>query len=734
MTMSGDLAKSVDQPASVAPARRNGLLVSMWRRRLLFLGAFFGVFAVVVLAFVLLPVTYLATGSVIVAEQEPGIANASAAWAQKIGDPADLESQLLMIRSPRVIRLAAAETGTLETALLECHHDTESRGLSLLRIGQLTTCDKIKTDEDAFVDYLQSRYFVGSVGRSRVINISYKSTLPEAARGMVNALITAFLEDQRSNLSKGREVAATWLWDELRRLDAELHDEDAKIQTFRTQKGLMRGANAPINSERLTSTSQQLATAEAARAEAAARLQEIKAGQSRGSSEASAVLSSRAIADLKQQMTAVNGQLILASSVLGPRHPTLQALQREYASLQAQFAQEVAVLAANAEKAYVAADAVVATLRGQLETVKTEVAKATVDEASIESMVRGVEIKRTQYSDLHKRASELETERRVLLGSTRLVNLAELPNVPFFPKRLPFVIAGFVIAFLFAAVLVLWRDRSDRTVRGASELVLTTGVLMLARVPQLIGSPTKFARGILPQRNGTLSHRAALDAAQKDEAFQEALRKIHGSLVFATGNRKTQTVLVASPGTREGKTFLMLALARFVAASGRRVLVVECDMRRPSIKSTLGLEGDHGLLDVLQGSIAAPQALATRVIPELDILPAGGPVTESIDGLVANRMPEFIRWAQTYDLVLLDGTSSDSLIDTCMLAKYADGILCCARWGQTSIDNIIETLNGIRSVGGHVLGTVITMVNPGDYRLYEPALTSTASIAYLKAS
>src|SRR5438128_284461 len=88
MTMSGDFAKSVDQPASVAPARRNGLLVSMWRRRLLFLGAFVGVFALVVLAYVLLPVTYLATGSVIVAEQEPGIANASAAWAQKIGDPA----------------------------------------------------------------------------------------------------------------------------------------------------------------------------------------------------------------------------------------------------------------------------------------------------------------------------------------------------------------------------------------------------------------------------------------------------------------------------------------------------------------------------------------------------------------------------------------------------------------------------------------------------------------------
>jgi Mrp family chromosome partitioning ATPase len=230
-----------------------------------------------------------------------------------------------------------------------------------------------------------------------------------------------------------------------------------------------------------------------------------------------------------------------------------------------------------------------------------------------------------------------------------------------------------------------------------------------------------------------LPHRAALDLAQKDEAFQEALRKLYGSLVFATGNRKTQTVLVASPGACEGKTFLTLALARFVAASGRRVLVVECDMRRPILKSALGLEGNHGLLDVLRG-IAAPQSLATSVIPGLDILAAGGPVTEPIELLVANRMPDFVRSVQSYDLVLLDAPSSESLIDACMFAKHADGILCCAHWGRTSIDGIVEALNGIRGAGGLVLGTVITMVNPNGYRLYEPAPTSTASIAYLKAS
>ena len=717
------------------PGRRNGILVRVWRRRSIALAIFCAVFSLAVIALIVLPVNYLAVGSVIVAEPEPGVANASAAWSQKIGDPADMESQLLVIRSPRVLRLMATEPDTIEVVLRECRYTADHRRLGWLFPWMGMSCEKLKADSDELIDYLQARFLVGSAGRSRVINIAYKSMMPDVAQSMVNILVTAFLDDQRINLSKGREVAAAWLWEELRRLDAEIHDADAKIQAYRSAKGLMRGANAPINSERLTSTSQQLAAAEAVRAEAAAKLDEIRADQNRGSSNASAVLASRAISDLKQQITAVSGQLNIASTVFGPKHPSYIALKRELEGLQDRFAAEVSGIAANAEKAYNATEAVVESLRRQLEMVKSQVTTASADEASIESMVRSVETKRAQYSDVHKRASELETERRVLLGSTRLVNLAEKPNTPFFPKRMPFLVGGFTLGIMLAFIAALLRDRVDRSVRSSIELAAASGTSTLAEIPEVGGGRSSVLRRMFFRRTETPSLKAALDAAKHDTRLQNSLRKLYAGLLFATGIRKCSTLLVASAGKAEGKTFLSFTLAQFAATSGRRVLVVECDARNPVLQSALNLKSDRGLMDVLRGTATLRDALTPQVGPNLDLLSAGHSDTEPVELFMENLKSELLRWTQSYDLVILDSPPSNNLMDACMLAKHVDGVLWCARWGISSLSDSVAALDTIRSAGGRIVGTVITMFTPNEYSLYEPTKAPPmVRQAYLKAS
>jgi succinoglycan biosynthesis transport protein ExoP len=234
-----------------------GLLAKIWRRRGLFVWTFVALFGAVVASLLVLPVRFLATGSVIVAEQEPGIDNPSPGWAEKVGDPADLESQLLVVRSPRVMRLALQSPGVLDAVLRDCRNRWNSPLLGWLgeKIPS-SSCDRLKPDSEALLEYVQGSYSVGAVGRSRVINIGYFSPEPGTAQTLANALINAFLEDQRTNKSSGRLMAADWLWQELRQLDKQIRDEDAKIESFRAEKGLTRGSYAPITSERLTSIAQ----------------------------------------------------------------------------------------------------------------------------------------------------------------------------------------------------------------------------------------------------------------------------------------------------------------------------------------------------------------------------------------------------------------------------------------------------------------------------------------------
>jgi succinoglycan biosynthesis transport protein ExoP len=716
---------------------------ALWRRRRVFAAVFFSTIALTGFALLVLPVRYVATSSVIVAEQEPGVSNASAAWAQKMGDPADLESQLLVIRSPRVMRLVMDAPGVSAAILEECRQTSGG----LLSVS-LTACENLKTDSAAFIEYVQTRYAVAAVGRSRVINISYQSPIPEVAQIMANALTSGFLDDQRAAGANGREVATSWLWQELRQLDGELRDADAKIQSFRRTKGLMRGANAPISSERLTSIGQQLSVAEAARAEAAARLQEIKSEQFRNSRDAPSVLSSRAIADLKQQLTVISAQLASSATVLGPKHPSLLALEREQALIHQRLADEVASIAASAQKAYDANDDLVKSLKKQMEAVKAEVGSATSDEASIESMVRGAEIKRQQYADLYKRASELETERRVLLGSTRLVSLAELPSKPFFPKKIPFLAAGSTIGLMLGVLACFLSDRLKPRVstetpspvmavatnapgglspaaiarseprqetaanNSAPEpevrpslLAAVTGVPVLARLRLLKAElPISPITAILHGNVGLPLWRA-LAIARQDRELQKALEQLNTALgTMQHGGRR---VLITSAGTSEGKTLVTLALAENIAAAGRRVLIVECDLMHPAFEQALASKGGPGLLGVLRGSKRPGEVVVRTANPNLDVIAAGG-ATAAIPNLMARKeFVDLLSWTSHYDAVLFDAPLS-AFMPNGPLAL--DSVLLCVRNDSSSIGRALAATAAIKAVGGKSVGIAVTMV------------------------
>jgi uncharacterized protein involved in exopolysaccharide biosynthesis len=176
----------------------------LWRRRrifgVIFMFALFPAFA----AFVLWPARYQTAGMVIVGNLDAS-SNVVAAGSEKLGDPADLESQLLIARSPRMIRLALERPGVAEAIQEEC----QGRGLlSLLRRGD---CSKLKPGSEDLLSYVAPRYTVRAEGRSRVISMGFRSSSPEVAFILANALVVTYLEDQRAENGHAREEAAKWL-------------------------------------------------------------------------------------------------------------------------------------------------------------------------------------------------------------------------------------------------------------------------------------------------------------------------------------------------------------------------------------------------------------------------------------------------------------------------------------------------------------------------------------------
>lgn len=483
-----------------------------------------------------------------------------------------MESQLLVVRSTRSMRLVLSRPGIIETIRNECQN---SQNLITRYVYQVN-CADLDAESSSAIDYLQNHYTIGGAGRSRVITVGYTSRDPETARTMANALIDAVLQDHIDGISEGREVAIKGLDDELSRLDSQIRSDDAKIQTFRSSKGLTNGAAGPLTAERLSNLSGQLAVAEASRSQASAVIAAVRAGGTAAAATLPSISENRAVVEMKERLSGLQGQVAAAAMSLGPRHPTIRTLEGQIASARSSLERALAGAVETARKQYDVADRTVSSLQGELETAKTAASTANREEASIEQMVRDLGVKKSQYSTLFEQRKSLESEQKALLGSTRLVSTAEIPDRKYFPKTAPFVAGGVALGLILAAgiALLVGNLRRPRQIWD-EEVQQPVAAVAASPVPQPILAH-------LPAIRAASGLRAKLAEADRDPAMQTALQQVLDVVLGPSRHvGGTRSLVVLSAFAGEGKTFTSMALAQAALKRGARVLVVEADMRRP---------------------------------------------------------------------------------------------------------------------------------------------------------
>lgn len=623
---------------------RSGILAAIWRHRLLFVVIFLSIFAISIFTALVLPARYLATSMAIVAEADPGT-KISDVWAQKQGDPADLESQIMILRSPRLLKLALSQPGALEAAFEDCRNTSGN-------------CGDKQEISPKLIEEVAKHYSMAAVGRSRVLSISYTSASPDIAMTMANALVTAYLDDQRGTESSNREVAAKWLWQEVTDLDGEIRTSVSKIEVFRRQNGLVQGATAAISSESLTSVSQQLAAAEQAKAQAQARLDAIQNIRNDPAGTTSSALESRAVADLKQQIATVANQLAANSAILGARHPQRLMLEASLALLQRQLESEINRVTSSAQKDLEAATSLVASLRQQVDRAKNNASDALSSESQIEGMLRDVEAKRQLYTQLYQRASELESERRSLVGSARLVSLAERPTQPYFPKKTPMAAAGLALGLFLAGIVCLMRDRllqnaDDAPIPEKKASAGISGGSGSSKQLKILGEiPNVPTSSLLDAGDDNLF--SIVNKSMASSEFRRKAMQIATNVLPYGGNKPF--LLLPTHADMQQAAFFGLVLARALGEMGYRTLIIECASTGHSLREIFAQDEDAGILarHMADGTSLLGRSFSTP-FPELQVM-AGAHVDKTVLAQIdRNGWEALSTWAHSYDVIMLHG-------------------------------------------------------------------------------
>lgn len=699
-----------------------GLPTQIWRRRWLFLAVVTATLLITAFAvFAILP-RYLASGSVIVAEAEGGGPRLSDAWIQKIGDPADLESQLVLIRSPRLMRLALAQPGVLAAVRRECDKIQGAPWFSRTLSGAPSmSCDALRPESDALLNWAAARYRVDSVGQSRAIAVGYQSELPETARDLANALIQAFLDDPRVAPAQQTDRETARRWQEVAQLEASLREQDAKLQDMK-RDAADRAQLAATNADRQAAIGRQINATQQSMAEAVVRMRSFQRGLG-GQPEMRASMDARAITDARQELDLITAQIAAEPAGSG----ALAGLREQRDALKLRVDRDTILGFHTANRAYLAAATQALGLQKQLDAVRQEPKASPGSDVDVAALERSIDIKRTLYTEAYKRASQQEAERPVLVNTTRLVNLAERPVEPVFPRPVPAYAGGVLLALGLGTLAARLRDHTDRTVRVAGDVESRSQVPVLAQIPRVLPPGAGMLQRV-SGRGPATGLNETLSAAQRSPMVQDALRGLHARLVLAghVGDRR-RTILVTSAAPSEGKTFTALALAQLIAAGGRRVLVIECDLRRPTFAAALNLSSGPGLGDVLRGFVSPREAITRTALLTLDAIPAGPPCADSTELLMGGRMAELLAWADMYDVVLLDSPPSDVLMDARVLAKLVDGVLVVTRWGGSKLNDLSAAVDGMRNAGGFMYGVAVTMVETREHGLFDARSVPTSA-------
>jgi capsular exopolysaccharide synthesis family protein len=192
----------------------------------------------------------------------------------------------------------------------------------------------------------------------------------------------------------------------------------------------------------------------------------------------------------------------------------------------------------------------------------------------------------------------------------------------------------------------------------------------------------------------------------------ESLRSIRTNVLFRTGNQKTRTILVTSAVPREGKSFMSSNLSAVIAMAGSRVIIIDADLRRPSVHRLFEMSDAYGLSDILMGQKSIEECIQHSHIPGLDVISAG-PIPQNPSELLGSPLMRQIKEQLSghYDVIVIDSPPATAVADPMILSPMSDGVILVVEANQTRKPVVMQAVTRLRQVQANILGGIVNKLD-----------------------
>lgn len=702
-------------------AKARNLLQMFLNRRWLIMMMLVTLNLFAVVAIHLVKPRYTAEASLIIGPRQAQILDLKSVLAGLSGDSEVIESEVQLLRSRRVVSqvvrslhlednpefnppstgpglLATLQTKAVGSAIrLWNRFGPAHRSIDTPTVEAASTPASKRDPVAIATDNALRRTSINPKGHSRVISVSFDSGDPALSARVANDIVTAYIADQLNAKRDATTNARKWLDDRVGEMREQVVNADRAVADYRQRAGIIRSRTGNLLNEQISTVGEQYIQSQTARAAAQSRVQASRFGGATDNLPDAPV--SPLVQSLRGQQATLMAQIAEMTRVYGPDFPKLVGTRAALGAIEGRIGAELGKSSGSLQQDLRAAQTRETLLAASLAALRRDANTSGESEVELRALEHEADANRVLYDRLLARSRETNVEAGLQQPDAQLVSAAEAPESPSFPNP-AIILPIFFIASLICTVLVVFAiEALDNGFASLEQVENTLGVRALGVVPRL-------PRGLL-RRN-----RMKGQSPQVQAAFAEAVRNLHTGLMLSGRDRPPKIVLVTSAVPGEGKSSVVLSLARLMASCGKRVVVLDCDLRRPGLHKAFGGSIAPGLVEHLTGTLSANDVLQKDALSPAYLIAAGEPGRNAPDLFASAEMRALMTTlSERFDLILVDSSPILAVSETRHLCRLVDKTLMVVRWKSTRRHAVALALRQVLEAGGSLAGVLLSVVD-----------------------
>jgi capsular exopolysaccharide synthesis family protein len=571
-----------------------------------------------------------------------------------------------------------------------------------------------------FVDVLGANLNAEPLPDTRMLVISFSHTDPALAAEVVDNVAQVFIRRTFESRTEKYTSTSEWLERSTRELKARTQQAEQDLADYSRGHNIysLEGKET-LATDKLSRLHDQATRAQTDRILKQSLYEEVKAGRVAQLPEA---FSEPRTAELRRKLGELQTQYSQLKVIYGPKNPRLLEIEEQTVAIQQQIAESRTGLEEKLRADYERAVRDETSLGAALNVAKAEAAQQ--NQASIQFNILRQEVETTKalYTDFLQKTNQAKIQEHEQHNNVKMIDPPQVPTSPIAPNRMRTILIGFLFSLVAGIGLVFSLEYLDNTVKTVEDVNRYTQLPALSVIPAISGRNSRLLAGTgngkkkraarHVGKNGSHVKANELMILDSRSSVAEAYRVLRTSVLLSSVDRPPKTILVTSGQPGEGKTTTVVNTAISLAHLGASVLIIDCDLRKPSTHKVLGVDQSRGLSTYLSRSVGINDVIQKLPISNLSLLPCG-PIPPNPSEMISSaKMKQMLQsLTEIYDHIIIDSPPLLKVTDPVILSTMVDGVILVVHGGKSTRDVVRRTRQELSIAGAKIFGVVLNNVD-----------------------